>query len=122
MAYSPRKPTNEIKIFDDGQLIGAAEKINFGLGIVVKKVGDTINVESNAQTIIQYEITQENLDTKQFQLPHEPQTPMAVRIIPAGGVEQINGIDFEVTGSTVSFGGLGLDGYLEVGEILIVIF
>ena len=120
MAYSPRKPTNEIKIFDDGQLIGAAEKINFGLGIVVKKVGDTINVESNAQTIIQYEITQENLDTKQFQLPHEPQTPMAVRIIPAGGVEQINGIDFEVTGSTVSFGGFFK--IKDRSKILIVIF
>ena len=46
-----------------------------------------------------------------------PSSPTLTRLT-VGGVRQTYGTDFSVSGSTLSWSGLGLDGILEAGDIL----
>jgi hypothetical protein len=65
-------------------------------------------------------LTQENLDDKKVLLTSSPAVPGAVTLLPIGGIPQVNGIDFEVVGNELSWDGLGLDNFLELGEQLII--
>jgi len=44
------------------------------------------------------------------------------RLIVIGGLEQEYSIDFTVSGNQVTWNGLGLDGFLEVGDDLIIVY
>jgi len=46
-----------------------------------------------------------------------PNSPTLARLT-VGGVRQTYGIDFTISGSTLSWSGLGLDGVLEAGDVL----
>lgn len=65
-------------------------------------------------------LTQQNLDDKKVLLSSSPAVPNAVTLLPIGGIPQVNGIDFEVVGNELSWDGLGLDNFLELGEQLII--
>lgn len=53
-------------------------------------------------------------------LPYIPVNPDEVIVVPAGGIQQLNGIDYEVTGNILSWTGLGLDNFLEANDVLII--
>jgi len=65
-------------------------------------------------------ITQQMLDDKFAILPFIPVNPDEVILVPAGGIQQLNGVDFEVTGNILSWDSLGLDNFLEVNDVLIM--
>lgn len=67
-------------------------------------------------------ITLTNLDisNKFIILSKSPLLPESVTLVPAGGIQQVNGIDFEVVGNELRWNGLGLDGFLEENDVLIV--
>lgn len=65
-------------------------------------------------------LSQQNLDEKKVSLSSPPAVPGAVTLLPIGGIPQVNGIDFEVVGNELSWNGLGLDNFLELGEQLII--
>jgi len=65
-------------------------------------------------------LTPQNISDKFAILPYTPVLPDEVIVVPAGGIQQLNGIDFEVSGNVLSWGTLGLDGFLEVNDVLIV--
>lgn len=66
-------------------------------------------------------LTQTDLDNKYITLDNSPIFPSSVTLLPSGGIPQINGIDFEVTGNQVSWNGKGLDGnFLEINDVLII--
>lgn len=65
-------------------------------------------------------LSQQNLDEKKVSLSSVPAVPGAVTLLPIGGIPQVNGIDFEVVGNELSWNGLGLDNFLELGEQLII--
>lgn len=65
-------------------------------------------------------LTQQNIDDGFVSLNSFPMIPESVVVYPAGGIPQVNGIDFEVSANILSWNGLGLDGFLEAGDIIIV--
>lgn len=72
---------------------------------------------SSTQTVV---LTQANIDNKYITLNSSPMLPNNVSVEPVGGILQVNGIDFEVTGNILSWDGLGLDNFLELNEVLII--
>ena len=70
----------------------------------------------------QFTLTQTNIDDKQIILAQNPSNPNCVRFLPVGGIEQINGIDFEVVNNVVQWDGLGLDNFLEIGDIILIYY
>ena len=52
----------------------------------------------------------------------QPVDVSTVRLIPEGGIEQRNGIDFIVSNSELIFKDYGLDGFLEINETIIVYY
>jgi len=65
-------------------------------------------------------LTPTDISNKYVVLPTTPFFPDYVTLTPAGGIEQINGVDFEIIGNQLSWDGLGLDGFLEVNDVLII--
>jgi hypothetical protein len=66
------------------------------------------------------EITQENIDNKSVELSQIPLYPSSVTLTFMGGIHQENGVDFEVTSNVISWNGLGLDGFIELGDNLVI--
>lgn len=65
-------------------------------------------------------ITQENIDSKSVTLARAPLSPGFVTLEIIGGITQLYGIDYTVNSVTLSWDGLGLDGFLEVGDVLYI--
>jgi hypothetical protein len=65
-------------------------------------------------------IGQQEVDNKQVTLSSSPSSPNSVSLTFLEGIEQDNGIDFIVNGNILSWDGLGLDGFIEVGDVIIV--
>jgi len=67
------------------------------------------------QTII---ITSSHLESKSLTLTNAPLSGYNVTILPRNGCPQFVNEDFVIDGLTVVWDGYGLDGLLEVGDIL----
>lgn len=65
-------------------------------------------------------LDQNDLINKYVTLNSSPYFSNKVSVTPSGGIPQINGVDFEVVGNELSWNGLGLDNFLELGEQLII--
>lgn len=74
-------------------------------------------IGTNVDNVI---LSQQNIDEKKVSLSSAPAVPGAVTLLPVGGIPQVNGIDFEVVGNELSWDGLGLDNFLELGEQIII--
>lgn len=61
-----------------------------------------------------------DISNKFLTLAETPVLSDSVTLYPRGGIPQVNTIDFSVTGNLLTWNGLGLDGFLEVGDILVV--
>ena len=67
-------------------------------------------------------LTQQDLTNKQILLSQSPLDAGAVKLLPQGGIEQINGIDFVVQNNVLRWDGFGLDNFFEVGDIITVTY
>lgn len=67
-----------------------------------------------------YTLTELDVQRSFIVLPNEPFSPSTVKLDVFGGIPQINGIDFIVSGDVLSWSGLGLDNFLEPGETLLI--
>lgn len=65
-------------------------------------------------------LTSTMISNKRFNLQTAPIEPNKIELTPIGGVPQIYGIDYVYSGGYVSWDGLGLDGFLELDEQIIV--
>lgn len=61
-----------------------------------------------------------DVTNKYVTLSSTPLNPSAVTLGMTGGIEQVNGIDFVVIGNILSWDGLGLDGFIDNTDVLIV--
>jgi hypothetical protein len=102
---------SEIVYDTDEQLFYGGNGIDFG-GFRIGK--------GSGITVYNYTLLASDIDNKFIDLPFEPFSPSSVRLNIAGGIEQVNGIDFSVTGDVLSWDGLGLDNFLEEGDTLII--
>jgi hypothetical protein len=72
---------------------------------------------SVAETI---ELNQQDIDNKFVTLAQTPLVSSAVSLTIDGGIPQINNVDFKVDGNKISWSELGLDGFLEETDVLII--
>lgn len=63
-------------------------------------------------------VTGAHLLSKSLTLTKVPRIGYNVTIVPHGGCAQFSGSDFELLDSTITWNTLGLDGLLEVGDLL----
>ncbi len=80
--------------------------------------GNPIGAGQTDKEVLQ--LTEQNIISKSVVLSKSPSFPQIVSLIPAGGIPQLNGVDFQVSGNVLSWSGLGLDNFLEVGETLLI--
>jgi hypothetical protein len=66
------------------------------------------------------ELTPEDINNKFVTLSQAPLVPDAVVLNIDGGIPQINGIDYIIQGNKISWNDLGLDGFLDDTDVLIV--
>lgn len=88
--------------------------------INVVKSGGVIklNDSSYTETVV---ITNLNLLTKTLSLSKTVQNPSRTKIFPEGGPPQIYATDFTVVSpNIITWGSMGLDGLLEIGDILVI--
>lgn len=88
---------------------------NFDLVDITASGGGSYNVDK--VTLTGTEITNKSLT-----LGGAPSVAADTRLIVIEGIEQEYGADFTVSGSTLSWNGLGLDGLLEIGDKLIIVY
>ena len=94
--------------------------VNLQTGFLYKKNSNIwsfqFNIVPQVEKII---VTQQMIDDKGLSLLLTPLNPSAVMLSFVGGVgDQDNGEDFSVSGDFVGWDGLGLDGFIEVGDVL----
>jgi hypothetical protein len=94
--------------------------VNLLNGFLYKKVSNAwvfkFNIVPQVEKIT---VTQQMIDDNGVQLSIVPLNPSAVQLSFVGGVgDQDNGDDFSVSGDFVSWDGLGLEGFIEVGDVL----
>lgn len=63
-----------------------------------------------------------DISNKQIVLNGTPTTDTDTRLIVIGGIEQEYSVDFSVSGATLSWNGLGLDGVLADGDRIIIVY
>jgi hypothetical protein len=94
--------------------------VNLANGFLYKKILNAWEFKFNI--FPQFEkitITQQMVDDNGLHLSVTPLNPSAVSLAFVGGVgDQDNGEDFSVSGDFVGWSGLGLDGFIEVGDVL----
>lgn len=83
-------------------------------------VGGFLIGETSGFIVDTIDLTQEDVNNKFVTLTQTPLVPDAVILNIDGGIPQINGIDFIVDGNKISWSGLGLDGFLEETDVLII--
>lgn len=66
------------------------------------------------------QITAQNIIDKYITLDATPAIPDVVIVDMENGIKQINGVDFEVIGNKISWDGLGLDGFIDDTDILLI--
>jgi hypothetical protein len=65
-------------------------------------------------------LSQEMILNKTVVLPSRPSDPSSVLLIPVGGIPQVYGKDYIVSGTNLEWNQLGLDNFLEPDDILIL--
>lgn len=83
---------------------------------------DEIAASTNGSVVALHTITAPEATAKAITLPSSPTTPATTILTPAGGPGQFYGADFTVSGSTLSWSGLGLDGILSTGDQLTIFY
>lgn len=76
--------------------------------------------ESSGFIVEKIQLTQADINNKFVTLTQTPLVPSAVIVDIYGGISQLSGIDFEVIGNKISWNELGLDGFLDITDVLII--
>jgi hypothetical protein len=63
-------------------------------------------------------LNRENIDNKTIVLSKQPSDYENIIFYPEGGIPQRNQIDFNISLNIVSWEGLGLDGFLEIDDVV----
>jgi len=95
-----------------------------GSGITLTPSANEIEIEATAggvtENVEQITLDAGHIAAKEVTLANAPLVAANVKLNIVGGIRQQYGVDFVVSGSDLSWNSLGLDGLLEVGDILIV--
>ena len=111
-----------VLLLDIGEIVYDTDQNIFYGGNGVEVGGFPIGSGTGAGSFVTQIITltNDNIVNKEIILSGVPVAPESVQLTPNNGIPQLNGVDFEVTLNVLSWDGLGLEGFLEVGDILII--
>jgi hypothetical protein len=76
--------------------------------------------EASGFIVDKIELTEEDIQNKFVTLSQTPLVSDAVMVSIEGGIQQINGVDFKVELNKVSWSDMGLDGFLDETDVLII--
>lgn len=65
-----------------------------------------------------FTLTQTNISESKLTLNHTPIDPEGLSFLPDGGILQRYGVDYTIVGNDIIWSGMGLDGFLEVNDII----
>lgn len=82
-------------------------------------LGDRFSTQLIREKII---LNTNHIESGIITLEKTPSEPSAVRLIPKNGIEQDYGEDFTIIGDDLSFKNLGLDGFLEIDEVVYIYY
>lgn len=85
-------------------------------------LNDKIGAAGATDIIDYYTVSSGNVTSKSVTLSQTPVSAAAVGLDIVGGTTQYYGVDYEVTGTTLSWNGLGLDGLIEENDKLRAIY
>jgi hypothetical protein len=115
---APKVTTNQRQtlVLEVSELVYDMDQKAFYGGDGIKPGGFLIG-ETGLELI---ELTPEDISNKFVTLSQTPLVPDAVVLNIDGGIPQINGIDYRIEGNKISWSELGLDGFLDDTDVLIV--
>lgn len=95
------------------------------LTLAAEIAGDTtLNITSVLSSVPftteRFTLSALNISNKSVTLAHTPATPNTILVNPIGGIPQNYAVDFTVSGATLSWNGLFLDGVLEENDVLLI--
>ena len=67
-------------------------------------------------------LTPSDIAAKSITLDNVPINPSGVEVFPWGGIPQRYNVDYVVSSNVLSWGGLGLDGFLEPNDELEIVY
>lgn len=67
-------------------------------------------------------LTTEMIAAKELTLTFTPTPGSSVQVVPVGGPTQVPFVDYDISGSVMSWDGLGLDGILDEGDQLVIYY
>jgi hypothetical protein len=76
--------------------------------------------QNSGDIVERIELQEQDIFNKFVRLSDTPIISQNVIVTPEGGITQIYGIDYSVSGDRLVWDGLGLEGVLEQGDILII--
>lgn len=76
--------------------------------------------QNSGDIVERIELQEQDIFNKFVKLGDTPIISQNVIVTPEGGITQIYGIDYSVSGDRLLWDGLGLEGVLEQGDILII--
>lgn len=129
--YSENAQSYRVKFYDENKLVGFVTELNFDSTLQVTTTPSgrmNVGVQQIVYQPTPYGITvtAEHIAAGEISLPQAPPYPDWVRLVPEGGIEQVNGVDYKVVvsemGATLSWKNLGLDGVLENNERILLIY
>ena len=118
-------PSGEVAI-GSGSGLTSDSDFNYDTGTDTLNVPNiTLDGTDLGQTLYKPEavitLTGTDITNKNVTLTEAPTTPAKTRVT-VGGVEQTYGDDFTVSGTTLNWNGLGMDGLVETGDKLIITY
>lgn len=105
-------------VLDVSELVYDTDQDKFYGGDGVTMGGVLIGKGAATTQSITVSIT--NVTQKKVSLSDTPLFPSNVTLLIMGGIHQLNGTDFEVVGNEVRWNSLGLDGFIEENDVLLI--
>jgi hypothetical protein len=101
---------------DPGSLLAKSSSVDFDTEWISQ---DSLSQEWQTEA---FTLTEAHILEKKIALQYQPKSAQAVRFLPDCGPEQRLGVDYIVSGSEILWNGLTLDGFLEIGETIRVVY
>lgn len=106
------------KVIWSGSALDGVLEVNDKMIITYESNKSIGSIETRERIIISVQ----NIAQKQINLANTPNNPSLVKLIPDGGIQQIYGVDYSVTGQILTWNGLGLENLIESGDTLTVTY
>jgi hypothetical protein len=114
-------------VADDTQVSNTSSAPGATVSDALDSLQTQANTTQNVALATQYkplepvELTALDISNKFITLPSTPTNPEKTQLFIIGGTTALYGEDFTVSGNSLSWNGLGLDGLISAGEFIVIL-